>query len=243
MSAIASQITSLTIVYSTVYSGADQRKHESSASLTFVRGIHRGPVNSPHKWPVTRKMFPFDDVIMSLFNCNGAHGHGANIVVTGDTEGCHNNNLRCHQRRQSNNDNLRCHQWQSWRHHHDNSILSLCLIWLQHRAQWYWTSVQLSYISCKLSVQHYNDVIMGAIASQITSLTIVYSAVYSDADQRKHQSSASLAFVRGLHRGPVNSPHKWPVTRKCFHLMTSSWKYHRYWETLKIIDHDYRQSS
>ena len=61
---------------------------------------------------------------------------------------------------------------------------------------------------------HYNDVIMGAIASQITSLTIVYSAVYSDADQRKHQSSASLASVRGIHRGPVNSPHKWPVTRK-----------------------------
>ena len=64
MSLIASQITSLTIVYSTVYSDADQRKHQSSASLAFVRGIHRGPVNSPHKWTVTRKMFPFDDVIM-----------------------------------------------------------------------------------------------------------------------------------------------------------------------------------
>ena len=63
---------------------------------------------------------------------------------------------------------------------------------------------------------HYGDVIMGAIASQITSLTIVYSTVYSDADQRKHQSSASLAFVWGIHRGPVNSPHKWPVTRKMF---------------------------
>ena len=64
MSAMASQITSLTIVYSTVYSGADQRKHQNSASLAFVRGIHRWPVNSPHKGPVTRKMFPFDDVIM-----------------------------------------------------------------------------------------------------------------------------------------------------------------------------------
>ena len=61
---MASQTTSLTIVYSTVYSGADQRKHQSSASLALVRGIHRWPVNSPHKWPVTRKMFPFDDVIM-----------------------------------------------------------------------------------------------------------------------------------------------------------------------------------
>ena len=64
MDTIASQITSLTIVYSTFYSGADQRKHQSSASLAFVRGIHRRPVNSPHKWPVTRKLFPFDDVIM-----------------------------------------------------------------------------------------------------------------------------------------------------------------------------------
>ena len=61
MGAIASQITSLTIVYSIVYSDADQRKHQSSAPLAFVRG----PVNSPHKWPVTRKMFPFDDVIMN----------------------------------------------------------------------------------------------------------------------------------------------------------------------------------
>ena len=64
MSAMASQITSLAIVHSTVYSGAEQRKHQSSTSLTCVRGIHRSPVNSPHKWPVTRKMFPFDDIIM-----------------------------------------------------------------------------------------------------------------------------------------------------------------------------------
>ena len=61
---------------------------------------------------------------------------------------------------------------------------------------------------------HYNDVIMSALASQITSLTIVYSTVYSHTDQRKHQSSASLAFGWGIHRGPVNSPHQWPVTRK-----------------------------
>ena len=64
MEAIASQITSLTTVYSTVHSGGDQSKHQSCASLAFVWGIHRGPVNSPHKRPVTRKMFPFDDVIM-----------------------------------------------------------------------------------------------------------------------------------------------------------------------------------
>ena len=64
---MASQITSFTIIYSIVYSDADQRKHQSSASLTFVRGIHRWPVNSPHKGPVPRTMFPFDDVIMYAF--------------------------------------------------------------------------------------------------------------------------------------------------------------------------------
>ena len=64
MGAMASQITSLTVVYSTVYSGTDQRKYQSSPSLAFVRGIHRWPTNSPYKGPVTRKMFPFDDAIM-----------------------------------------------------------------------------------------------------------------------------------------------------------------------------------
>ena len=52
------------------------------------------------------------------------------------------------------------------------------------------------------------------MAFQITSLTVVCSSVYSGADQRKHQSSASQAFVRGIHRWPVNSPHKGPVTQK-----------------------------
>ena len=66
MGALASQNTSLKIVYSTVYSDADQRKHQSFASLAFVRGSHRRQVNSPHKWPVTRKMFSFDDVIMKI---------------------------------------------------------------------------------------------------------------------------------------------------------------------------------
>ena len=67
MGTMASQFASLIIVYSSVYSDADQRKHKSSASLAFVRGIHRGPVNSPHKWPVPRKMLPFDDVIKVYF--------------------------------------------------------------------------------------------------------------------------------------------------------------------------------
>ena len=73
MGTVASQFTSLTIVYTTVYSDADQSKHQSSASLAFVWGIHRGPVNSPHKWSVTRKMFPFDDVIMLKPSQNDQH--------------------------------------------------------------------------------------------------------------------------------------------------------------------------
>ena len=64
ISVMVSQITSISIVHSTVCSGTDQRNHQSSATLTFVRGIHRWAVNSPHKGSVTRKMFPFDDVIM-----------------------------------------------------------------------------------------------------------------------------------------------------------------------------------
>ena len=65
---MASQITGVSIVYSTLCSCADQRKHQSSASLVFVWGIHRWPVNSPHKGPVPRKIFPFDDVIMKRQN-------------------------------------------------------------------------------------------------------------------------------------------------------------------------------
>ena len=67
MGVMASHITGASIVYSTVCSGADHRKHQSSASLTFVRGkFHLWLVNSPHKGPVTWKMFPFDDVVTTL---------------------------------------------------------------------------------------------------------------------------------------------------------------------------------
>ena len=68
MSPMASRITSVSIDCSTVCSDADQRKHQSSASPVSVRGIHRSPVNTPHKWSVTRKMFPYDDVIMRGVN-------------------------------------------------------------------------------------------------------------------------------------------------------------------------------
>ena len=70
MSAMASQITSLTVVYSTVYSSTDQRKHQSSASLAFVLWIHRSLVNSPHKSSYAEFFFPFDDVIMDMWMCS-----------------------------------------------------------------------------------------------------------------------------------------------------------------------------
>ena len=63
-------------------------------------------------------------------------------------------------------------------------------------------------------VAHYSDVIASTMASEITSVFTVYSIVCSGADQRKHQSPESPAFVWGIRRWPVNSPHKWPVTRK-----------------------------
>ena len=84
----------------------------------------------------------------------------------------------------------------------------------------------------------YSDVIMSAMASQITSVSIIRSAVCPGANQRKHQSSAPLAIVRGIHRWAVNSPHKRPVTRKivsiwwCHYEIVSSmrkWRYICWW--------------
>ena len=143
MSAMASQIISLAIVNSAVYSGADQRKHQRSASLAFCKGIP----------PVTAE-FPAQ--------------------------------------RASDAENVSIR----WRHHD-----------IDH-----WDPGPLS----QTMFPRYNNVIMGSMASQITSLAVVYPAVYSGADQRRHQSSASLAFVRSIHRWLMNSPHKWRVTRKMF---------------------------
>ena len=84
---------------------------------------------------------------------------------------------------------------------------------------------------------HYSDVIMSTMTSQITSLTVVHSIVYSDADQRKHRSSASLAFVRGIHRWPVTSPHTGLVTRKMFPFHDVIMIYTRiahYWRCMRV---------
>ena len=84
-------------------------------------------------------------------------------------------------------------------------------------------AVVATFVTIVNLVLHYIDVIMTTMASQITSLTVVYSTVYSDADQSKHQSSASLAFVWGIHRDRWIPRTKGQLRGKCFHLMTSSW--------------------
>ena len=109
-------------------------------------------------------------------------------------------------------------RWMRW-------ILVMCAKYypLQYCNTWYtiWYPGAL-FVSCIHGFPtHYCDVIMGAIAYQITSLTIVYSTVYSDANQRKHQSSASLAFVWGIHRGPGSSRTNGLLRGNCFHFMAS----------------------
>ena len=184
MNAMASQITGISIVYWAVYIGAYQRKHRSSATLAFVRGIHRWRVNSPYKGPVTWKIFPFDDGFM----------------LCGDRE------------TSSQAWNRLCKFFVSCRTYPATFVKIGVNTDSENR------SVDPGSNGLKVTSPkiHYNDVIMSAMASQITSHTIVYSIVYSGTNERKHQSSASLAFVGGIHQGPVNSPHKGPVTRKMF---------------------------
>ena len=113
-------------------------------------------------------------------------------------------------------------------------VLKMRILYIE--SEWTWHVVSYVLESIEISIPgkyqdlcntHYDDVIVSAMASQITSLTIVYSSVYSSADQRKYQSSASLAFVRGIHRWTANSPHKAPVTRRMFpfdDVIITSWR-------------------
>ena len=100
-------------------------------------------------------------------------------------------------------------------------LQQLMTLWKQNKTGS--TFIECTVIGVRQSPRHYNDVIMTTIAYQITSLTVVYSTVYSDANQRKHQSSTSLAFVWGIHRDRWIPRTKGQLRGKCFHLMTSSW--------------------
>ena len=172
MTTKASQITSLTIVYSTVYSDADQRKHQNSASLAFLWGIHRDRWIPLTKGQLRGKCF---HLMTSPWSRNG----WVNILSMYRLPVC----------RYHNNGNKKHSLYRLF-----NTKLFIP-----------WTND---------GIFHYSDVIMGAMSSQMTGVSIVCTTVCSGADQRKHQSSASLAFVRGIHRSQVNSPHKGPVTGK-----------------------------
>ena len=242
MSQMASQITSLTIVYPTVYSCADRRKLQSPASLTFVRGNHLWPVNSPHKWASNAKnvsiWWRHHEVCTFLLHWDPLWDRG--LLHCGICE----MGIKCY---------YHIHVFIN-----RQSVLNLCFVMfslmfkhIKYEAlvrAWHfslrstlgfdqqcnkcfnisfhffstWARQQTTKLSIFLrqdvDILHYGDVIMGPMASQSTGLTIICTTVYPGADQRKHQRSASLALVRGIHRGPMNSLHKWPVTRKKFPL-------------------------
>ena len=103
---------------------------------------------------------------------------------------------------------IKFHPYLLWSSFYNKSSQVLAISWLQTGNKPLPESVIFQF--------HYCDVMMGVIVSQITSLMIVYSIVHSSADQRKHQSTASLAFVPGIHQWLVNSQHKRPVMRKMF---------------------------
>ena len=151
--------------------------------------------NGNTSWCATTNNYPSDQ---RWGNCRKSHMRSAL-----KTESCCDTNLIVNGSTGGSRDDPRCHQWrQSW--NHDDSRFSVGT--LDRSRSFY----------LKKCYAYYNNVIMSAMASQITGVPIVYSIVCSGTDQRKHQSSASLAFVRGIHRWPVNSPHKGPVTRKMF---------------------------
>ena len=141
-----------------------------------------------------------------------------------------------------------------WRHRNEyplkdlsKDFMSLEAAWLLFRVLlwlWYMFVVSTAMLSKYLSntksmiLLHYIDVIMSTVASQITSLAVVYSSVYLDANQRKHQSSASLDFVWGIHRDRWIPRTKGQLRGKCFHLMTSSWKHSIAWLRHRVRSND-----
>ena len=105
----------------------------------------------------------------------------------------------------------------------DYLLTHICFTWhqqqqLHHNTLFLWRQINSASLLPEGRYNHYTDVIMSAMACQITGISLAYWTVYSDENQRKRQSSASLALLRGIHRWPVNSQHKRPVTLKMFPL-------------------------
>ena len=201
MTTVACQITSLTVVYS-----------------IFIHAQIKESIKAPPHWPLCGEFtgtgeFPAQRV-----------SNAENVSIW----------WRHHEMKRTNDEQMNKQPWHknyTWFRNSKElqtgfqSVISFQMNWtyrmylVNQLDRKYFSQLTDSCTVRKLLVQndkHYNDVIMSAMASQITKLTIVYSTVYTGADQRKHQSSVSLAFVRGIHRWQVNSPHKGPVTRKMF---------------------------
>ena len=155
-----------------------------------------------------RQAFCIKDPVLKWTCC-----HFKEIFITGCTRSCQN-------------DNFLCSQWRKFPQNDDVfiTVFVRCAYSMSPSLQVF--NDISSLISLRLlAAWDYNDVIMTTMASEITSLTVVYSTVYSDADQRKHQSSASLAFVWGIHRDRWIPRTKGQLRGKCFNLMTSSCHY------------------
>ena len=174
MSSMASQITSLKIVYSTIDSDADQRKHQSSASLAFVRGIHRWPVNSPHKWP-----------------CNAGNvsiwwrHHGLNIArVILPGGGC-------------------------------QGIATLILLTTKSvnplpesmMVSCWWGSWGTKFIAILIKISHSAKLKLDLKNVRRIPTILLPSQCRDDVIKWKH-FPRYWSFVRGIHRSPVDSPHK-----------------------------------
>ena len=206
MSAIASQITGVSIVCSTVCSSADQRKHQSSASPDFGRGGTTGGFPSQrarNAETVSIWWRHYGRGCWSSGNSRSIDSHNFDLVIPECfgliTTVVNSLGLTVYIPTQSLNHITINHTGCALVE--ENVVICIG-----------------GYLSPSASpVVHYDDVMMSAMASKITSLTIVYSTVYSGTDERK------LAFVRGIHWWPVNSRTKGQKRGQCFHLMTSSW--------------------
>ena len=193
INAMAYQITSLTIVYSNVYSGTDHRKHQSSASLAFVRGIHRSPVNSPHKGPVTQKIFPFDDVILDVRRLTY---HTNNDI----SRTCYFNSCKT----------IFFIMW----YHYLNRVnigaaADLVPMWPKVICNPH-DDVDPSAHNIITVMSHERHRI-----SNHRSLECLCNSFFG-LTSKTNQRSALLPFVKEIHRWPVDSPHKGPVMRKAY---------------------------
>ena len=206
MGAIASQITSLTIVYPTVYSDADHRKYQSSASLAIVPWIHRGPVNSPHKWPVTRKMVPWIHVIMDHV-CRIRWVKQRVVIITWA---------------------ITFVAFQHWFEWSVNGKLNT-LIWIVKSS--YFSPKNCWCDSDALNIPHaigFRRKLWSLCCLQQHHIPLIQ---HDDVIKWKH-FPRSWTFVRGVHRWPVDSTHKgqWrgPLMLSLICAWTNGWANNRY---------------